>query len=692
MNESNRQDDLYHTRELILKGRFSDEDFTLNADGQIYIYRIKSGKEVFLAHKNSLVDLTLHVKNSTNEYSFEEGDIYMGGLRFGVTGMMTFSDSVKTADITIKGRELDLEDFIEELPSGYKSYFEGYDCDGEFVFTATVKGRFDGKNTPRFEAAFGISEGSFFNRKNDIKLTSVSFNGIYSNGNRQSKSTSSLLIDRFSSELNGGTLGGSFKISDFTNPSLDIKLKASLNLADVFRFIDADTVESASGNIKVDAAYKGNLSKEGRFTMGHFVVSESSGEMIFENCDIILKGNSPSLKNINGKFRFTNNDIETEGLTGNFGNSDFSLNGSFRNLIPFLFVERQRLVIKASLKSARFDLDDMLRYSYTSKDTTYRLDIPDYLDFDIDMNLGNFSFRKFRASSVTGNIVLKNRQILAKNIACNAMNGKTTGTLLIDGSGGGKLLISCEANVSKVDISSMFYQFGNFGQQSMKHDNIHGLLTANITFASVWSNSLECDLQTVYAKTELTIEKGELVNYAPLSGLSPHLKGRDLTHVKFATLTNTIEIKDQVISIPAMKIHSDAIDFDVYGTHSFKNEIDYHLGVVIADLKNANGKQQENEFGVIEDDGLHKEKYFFRITGTVENPVYHTIDKEGYKQNILKNIEQEKENLKDILKREFGWFKKDTVKGKDNNGNGEKKENNNFEFEIEWDEDDSGGE
>jgi hypothetical protein len=163
-------------------------------------------------------------------------------------------------------------------------------------------------------------------------------------------------------------------------------------------------------------------------------------------------------------------------------------------------------------------------------------------------------------------------------------------------------------------------------------------------------------------------------------GLTKFLKGRDLSHIKFATLTNQIEIKNKVITIPAMEIKSDVIDFNAFGTHTFDNKIDYHLSMLIADLKNPskNKKDDGSEYGQIIDDGLHKEKYFFRITGTVEKPEYIAIDKEAYKQNIADKVQQEKQNLKSILNKEFGWFKKDSVTGGDKN-------KDKYDFNIQWD-------
>jgi hypothetical protein len=682
-----KRNDLYHTTKLILKGKFTEKEFELNADGQLSVVKLQTGNEVFLAGKSATVNLVLQVNSEKSEYVFQKGNVYLGGLHFGLTGSFVLTDSIKSADIEIKGRKLDIEDLIIELPDTYRSKFDGYSLDGRLAFEAGIKGRIDGVHAPSVTVNFGISGAVAEEKKSGIRLEKMSFNGFYNNrtgnGNVQT-----LKLTDFSSELNGGRISGSLSVTDFRNPDIVLKIVADLDFGDVMRFIAPESVASASGRLSIDASYEGKAGNGGRFTMRNFNESRSDGFISFANAEIAFSNSPVILSQLNGRMKFNSNDLETHNLSCSYGSSDFSLDGSFRNLIPYLFLSAERLSVKASLHSKNLVLDELLLQSVNGSDSSFSMELPEHLDFDLSFGVGNFSFRKFSASSLKGNVILRNKQILARNISCRTMDGSIGGTLVIDGTKPGKLLISCDAAISKVDISKLFYQCGNFGQESLKHTNIRGVLDAGVTFASVWSTSLEVDLSTVYAKTDISIQKGELIDYAPLSGLKPYLKGRDLSRVKFSSLKNSIEIKDRTITIPSMTILSDAINFDVYGTHSFKNEIDYHLGVVFADLKNPSDKLQRNEFGIIEDDGLHREKYFFRITGTVENPVYHTIDKEGYKEHLRKKVETEKQTLKDVLNREFGWFKKDsTAAGKDKQKEDKKEKKGTFGFGIEWEED-----
>jgi hypothetical protein len=196
----------------------------------------------------------------------------------------------------------------------------------------------------------------------------------------------------------------------------------------------------------------------------------------------------------------------------------------------------------------------------------------------------------------------------------------------------------------------------------MKDENLRGIVTSNVQFAGVWSSNLKPDIPKMYALCDIKIENGELLNYAPMKGLSKFLKLSDLDDVKFATLNNHIEVKDRVVHIPAMEIKSSALNIIASGEHTFDNVIDYHIRLLLSQIlsqKAKNAKKENEEFGVVEDDGLGRTNLYINVTGTVDNPVY-TYDAKGVKAKLAVDYLKEKKNLKNILNDEFGWFKKDT--------------------------------
>jgi hypothetical protein len=118
-----------------------------------------------------------------------------------------------------------------------------------------------------------------------------------------------------------------------------------------------------------------------------------------------------------------------------------------------------------------------------------------------------------------------------------------------------------------------------------------------------------------------------------------------------------------------MDIASNALNISASGTHTFDNEVDYHFELLLSDLlaKKARKTKKENEeFGVIEDDGLGKTRLFISMKGPVNKPVI-AYDKKEMQQKFRNDLKNEKASMKQILKEEFGWFKKDSSLIKEKN-------------------------
>jgi hypothetical protein len=104
-----------------------------------------------------------------------------------------------------------------------------------------------------------------------------------------------------------------------------------------------------------------------------------------------------------------------------------------------------------------------------------------------------------------------------------------------------------------------------------------------------------------------------------------------------------------------MSINSSALDVELSGKHSFDNDVDYRFGFRFRDLKQA----KESEFGEIVDDGTGF-KVFMRMYGNIDNPTIEW-DKQSRKETTKENMAKEKEDMKSLLKSEFGLFKNDTT-------------------------------
>jgi hypothetical protein len=239
------------------------------------------------------------------------------------------------------------------------------------------------------------------------------------------------------------------------------------------------------------------------------------------------------------------------------------------------------------------------------------------------------------------------------------------------------ILISCDAKIKGLDVHELFYEMENFQQNTLTDKNLRGRTDVDLQFASRWSSDLSINPQTVIADGNIKIFNGELIDFSPVLSLSRFVKLSELQHIHFSTLENNIQIHDRKIFIPSMEIKSSALNLTASGTHAFNNIVDYSIKLLLSDILGKKVRDENSEFGVVEDDGLGKSSLFLRMTGAADNPKF-AYDKKAVMKKIQTDIKTEKLTLKDIFKKEFGAHKKDSLYVQKN----ESKDG----VQIEWDE------
>ncbi|MBA3971385.1 MAG: hypothetical protein H0X46_04460 [Bacteroidetes bacterium] len=675
-----------HTIRLLVKnstlsGNFSDEKYSLQTNSELFVEQIKIDSTNYLRKKNILAEVELDVDNNLPSYKIRDGKIKIEDLLFEVFGNVVNAGNDPLVNFGVRGKNMDISSVLSLIPTKYKGKIKDYESDGEFYFDATIQGTVSAKQSPQIVADFGVKKADIKSVSDNITLKSVTLKGHYSNGNKNADESSMLTLQNFSAMIEQGAVEGELQLKDLDNPSFNGKVKANFDLSVLQRFVKIDTIETLSGKLNINAAFKGDGKS---LSSGNYENVSTSGDLIIADMDLKLKNNSMSFSAINGDFKFDNNDLAVNSFTGNFGKSDFALKGFFRNIMGFILKENQDITVEASLVSKNIDLNELLanKEEDAGAKSKYKLKFSEHIDVELNSEIGHLVFRKFEATNIKGLVKLRDKKMIVDPIKLSTMGGTITTSGLVDGTDSTKLLVTCFSDVTRINVTRMFEGFENFGQSAITDKNIKGMITAKVQFASVVSPELDIDLDKLYAGVDMTIDNGELNNVESMKSMSRFIELQDLENIRFSTLKNQIEIKDQVISIPRMEVRSNAINITASGTHTFNNEINYKVKLSLNELlskKAKNAKKENDEFGEIADDGLGRTNIFLSMTGTVEKPIIK-YDSKSAIQNVKQDLKVEKQSLKAILKEEFGMFKKDSTLST-------KKSPGEAKLTIKWEED-----
>ncbi len=484
-------------------------------------------------------------------------------------------------------------------------------------------------------------------------------------------------------------------MKSFEHPHYEANLSGHIDISELQNVLQIDTIEETSGMLDIQLIASGSPAKGTTLTPRDFRAFKTSGIAKFTGARIKLQGASYAVDSINGKLSFDGNNVKAENFSAQAGKSDVQIDGTVKNLLGYLFTQREVLDISGNLSSNNLDLNallnsEMVTDTKQSADTSYQLVLPDRLRLHLNSSVKHILFRKFEASDVTGDLQLNKQRLTADPISFHSMDGAVSGSGMIDGTREDSLLITCNADIQSVNIYKLFYQMENFGQDqdtTITYNNVRGSLTSQVNFASLWGSDLNVNEKKIFTDADISIANGELINFRPLEALSRFIKLDDLKDIKFKSLHNNIEIKNRIISMPKMEINSSAINITMSGTHDFDNNVDYHFIVDLDEIrakKAKAAKPQNTEFGIEENDGGHRTRLYISMKGYIDTPEIK-YDGKGAIQGIKEDLHQEKQNLKTILHNEFGWFKNDSLNPKDKNKKEDRKKDGGGKFILQQD-------
>ena len=665
-------------KDVIFSGDFTNEAYELNLNAQGFISTLKSNKINYIKNKNVSIDLSAAVNNNT--YTISKAEVALNKLFFSVNGSLTNADTAMPCNIICKGKNVDIQSVLSLLPESFHHKIKDYESNGVFYAEANMDGNLLDYNSLTIKSSFGITNASVTYTPLSTKLNDVNFTGSFV---KEKYKTEKLTLKNISAKQNQNYVNGNLELKNFAAPHLTFDAKGEYNLQDFFALVPLDTLASSKGLIDFDLNAELNINElSSKKNDAGFV----NGKVRLNDVDLVFK-NGKTIQIPAGLITIEKDNISTENLKIIHQTSSLLISGNATNLLNYLFKENQNLYINADISSPTINVNDFLykategKSDKASENKQKIIAINKNISATIKLNIDKIDFNGFSAKNLVGILELKNRKILAKNFSFAAFDGDITLNGIADASDTNFVQLNCSTNIIDVDIKKMFSQLNNFGQTAISDKNLQGKATTQIDFSAVWNDHLVCDVSSVLAGADLTIERGELIDVASLESLSKYIELKELKRIKFSTLKTHIDIKNKVISFSKTEINNSALNLDVWGSHSFNNEIDYHIKLLLGEYlakRPGKNKQMDEELLENENDPESKRSVFIHMTGTTDKPIIK-YDRKAMKQKIKQDLKDEKKNLKRLLHEEFGFFKKDTTLNKKEDT---KKQDQNFKIDF----------
>ena len=621
-----------------------NDEYQIKATGDILSEQIGIGKSIFLRNKTTNIVARLVYDDLAKTLKIEPSDLSIEKTRLEVSGSYSFK--VKNLiDLQVTGKDTDIQMLLTLLPESIAERLKKYQSKGDVYFDLKLIGEISKRRNPSLAVHFGLNNVTLYHPGSESLIEQANLEGSFEAPDLSKPGNAELSLKNITAILNGNPFKGNFVMKNLDNPYVEANFQGDLQAADILHFYPVQNISEFSGKVKANISLAGQVELLKNKSTAQQVRTEGTVEL--QDLNFLLGKEKLRFSHLAGSLQFNNNDLAMSNLGGEFENSDFLLNGFFKNIVTYLLFENQPVGIEADLKSHFLDVDQLFAIGFGGTERgPYQFGISPHLNLNFNCSVDSLQFKRFRATSVHGDLLVKGKVAVSRSIKLRAMGGTLDLSAIVDAKNPKAIELISSVNLDGIHIDSIFYVFDNFRQDFMEDKHLKGQTYAAINLEATLNEGLHIFPETFIADVSATIRNGELNNFEPLRKLNKYLDDDGLSKLRFADLKNDIHIENKTIFIPQMEIRSNVTVLQLSGTHTFGQAIDYRI---VAPLRNKKKIDPDEAFGAVEHDLEGRSKVFLKITGTTEK--YEVVyDKTAMKKKIISDLKREVQELKEALR------------------------------------------
>jgi len=633
----------------------NDIDFTAVSDMRIDNFTLYG----FTISRSIEASIDVALYSSPKGILFSKGILVIDNIDFGLSGFISKDDIL---DLSLSGKNIDISGIKKYLPEKYNEKIAAYNPSGILNLSSTIKGPITRTLNPLIKINFDLSKGHVSYLNSALNINALSFKGYFTNGAKRNPGTSAVTLNDMTGTLGSAQYSGSLSLADFHSPNGSLQLKGKLIPSELKEFFDLRDISTSKGSVDFVLSIMGKVPVVEKFSVLDFLALDPIADLSFNSFGIGVHNDKIMVDNVTGNL-FVSDTVTAKDLKFSYHNQDFKLNGTFINLTGWLTGKPVILAAEAVLtaKNIRPELLFPSLSDTSSSKTAYLL--PRDIILDLDFAFDNFEYKTFSAEKIKGSMSYKPGIFNFKAFKLNTMEGAVSGNGFILQNKDKSFLGRGSFDIESVDINKAFKVFHNFGQDFIKAENLAGKISGNTSVLVPADSLLKPAIKSISAEGKFTMENGALVNFEPIQELSSFIEISELKDIHFQKLENDFFIRNNFVYIPQMDVKSSAADLAVSGKHSFNDDYEYHVRILLSEMlskKIRKPKPNTTEFGAVTDDGLGRTSMLLKIVNKGENAkVSYDIKAAG--SQIKNDIKTERKTLKTILNQEYGWFKKDTA-------------------------------
>jgi len=655
VDEGTNFDAKARVRKVELVGDFGKPEYKLTSDGNFFIESVKQASDSYVVNKQILIAMQLDVKDDGKRILVQKGSVEIEKIPFFVSGSLMFEKHNTLIDMKAQSEGDNISNFISLMPASVKNQLKDFEGKGAYNIQAKLNGVHNKTTSPTVKVVANLNDGviklSKYGRELNRVFVKLEY-GMDANGSDY------LRVSDFRSRISNQPFQFSLLLKNLAQPDFIFDANGVLHLEELDPFIPDSVMKDLKGTVRfTDFSLHGNvadLKDVSNMTL------KGGGDFQLEQVSFMAQ--QVLYEKINGAIHYSGRNLEVKKMTISLLNSEAVFSGTISNLLQYIaaLVERKpmndiALHIDGKLDVKALQLSQMIetfdKQSSEKASVKKKLDVQDVFRINgtLQIAIQKFTFNKMEFDDVVASVSCSPLHLRLNNFSTNTMGGSVKGNGYLAFAGTRDLLMNLGAELTDIDVTKVFEQTENFGQQTLTDKNLQGVLNAKLYVKNVWKNYSSPDLDNLNAIIDFELKNGALKNFEPVKAASAFIRVEELSNIRFADIKNRLTIFNRTVTIPAFEIQTNALNLMFSGQHQFDNVIDYRFKVnlrkMLANKFNRKGREQ-----FIENDPYEGLNIYLSIVGPLSKPKIQ-YDKATAATKIKADFKNEKEVLKELFKK-----------------------------------------
>lgn len=607
--------------ELILDQLKFESDLVPAPVNQLNAHLIMEGQEADLDHFN------LHLGNS---------DLSIKGFLSDLPAVVHHTDKTVSAHLEIESKLIDVAELSGDVQSdsiGIDEQLE--DLSVGFTFTSSARAFTESEFLPTgeffvdsFHAQLKHYPHELHDFHADVLIDTADLKIVDFTGH----------IDDSDFHLDGLIHDFAFWFRPELNGDVDLDLSFEsemLKLEDVFsykgeNYVPKDYRHEEFDNLKIHAN-----------TSMHYKDSElHSIDVDLDKLTAKMRVHPLRFEDFNGRLHYEDDHVVIENFHGQLGKTNFDLNLNYYLGADESIKKRDNHI---GLNANFVDFDELSNYNPppakidTSEDSledaaehaeAFNLYTLPFTDMTLDVDVGHFIYHGLDLQDIHGRLRTTQDHFLhVDTIGMKVAGGTINMSGYFNGSDPDHIYLKPNLSIKNADIDRLMFKFESLGHDVELSENLHGTLTATVNGNIRVYPDLVPDLDQSEIHLDVEVLNGKLVNYEPMKLLSDYMGNKDLTNIRFDTITNHIDLTNGVLSIPSMDIESTLGHYEISGSHDLDHKLEYFLRIPWKTIREGarsklfgKKKIEEVDDQIVEKDPNKRISYLnLKIHGTLDN-------------------------------------------------------------------------